>query len=323
MSSPRIFVTRRIPACGLDRLVSECDADVWSKPLPPPREALLERVAGCDGILSLLTDRIDAEVMDAAGDQLKVISNFAVGYNNIDVQEATRRGIVVGNTPGVLTESTADLALALMLAAARCLHDARRFIDDGRWNTWDPLGHIGQDLNGRTLGIVGMGRIGMALAKRCVGAWDMRVLYCSRSEKPEAETSLKAERVEFEQLLAEADFVSVHTPLTDATQGLFDASAFRRMKRTAVFVNTARGAVHDQTALHDALKSGEIFSAGIDVTDPEPIDLSDPLLALPNCVIAPHIGSGTTNSRNGMSEIAADNLLAGLAGRPLRHQVTA
>ena len=179
MTNPKVFVARRIPTAGLDRIEAECDADVWGEELPPPREELLSRVVGCQGILALLTDRIDAEVMDAAGEQLKVISNFAVGYNNIDIAEATRRGIVVGNTPGVLTESTADIAFALMIAAARCLHDARRFIDDGRWKTWEPLGHIGQDLNGKTLGIVGMGRIGSALARRCHGGWNMRVLYCS------------------------------------------------------------------------------------------------------------------------------------------------
>lgn len=321
MSKPKIFVARRIPDSGLDRLVAECDADVWSDPLPPPRDVLLQRVAGCQGILSLLTDRIDSQVMDAAGDQLRVISNFAVGYNNIDVAEATKRGIAVGNTPGVLTESTADLAIALMLAASRCLHDARKFIDDGKWQTWDPLGHIGQDLNGKTVGIVGMGRIGLAMAKRCFGGWNMRVLYSGRSDKPSAE-SVNAHRVEFDQLLGESDFVSVHTPLTNETQHLFNADAFKRMKPTAVFVNTARGPVHDQSALHDALKSGEIFAAGIDVTDPEPINMNDPLLTLPNCIIAPHIGSGTTESRDGMAEIATDNLLAGIAGQALRHAVT-
>ena len=322
MSNPKVFVARRIPAIGLDRIVASCDADVWQDELPPSRVELLERVAGCDGILSLLTDQIDAEVMDAAGDQLKVISNFAVGYNNIDVAEANRRGIAVGNTPGVLTEATADLAFALMIAAARCLHDARRYIDNGKWRTWDPLGHIGQDLTGKTLGIVGMGRIGEALARRCFGGWNMRVLYCSRTAKPEAEANLQAERVTFEQLLSESDFVSVHTALTDETRHMFDADAFRKMKPNSVFVNTARGPVHHQPALHNALAAGEIFAAGIDVTDPEPIPLDDPLLTLPNCVIAPHIGSGTVSARNAMAEIAADNLLAGVKGEPLQHPLS-
>ncbi|MCL4116903.1 UNVERIFIED_CONTAM: hypothetical protein GTU68_047733 [Idotea baltica] len=291
MTKPKVFVARQIPAVGLERILAQCDADVWPESLPPSREQLLSRVVGCDGLLTLLTDKIDAEVMDAAGEQLKVISNFAVGYNNIDVAEATRRGIAIGNTPGVLTEATADIAFALMIAAARCLHDARQFIADDKWKTWDPMGHIGQDLNGKTIGIVGMGRIGTALARRCYGGWGMKVLYCSRTPKP--------------------------------THGMFDAAAFKAMKSTAVFVNTARGPVHNQPDLCAALAAGEIFAAGLDVTDPEPIAANDPILKLPNCVIAPHIGSGTTDSRNGMSDIAADNLLAGLSGKPLRHQVTA
>ncbi|MDB4614190.1 D-glycerate dehydrogenase [bacterium] len=319
---PKVFVARQIPAVGLDRIIEQCDADVWPETLPPTREQLLSKVVGCEGLLTLLTDRIDAEVMDAAGEQLKVISNFAVGYNNIDVGEATRRGIVVGNTPGVLTEATADIAFALLIAAARCLHDARRFIDGQKWKTWDPMGHIGQDLNGKTIGIVGMGRIGAALARRCYGGWGMRVLYCSRTPKPDAERDLNATRVTFDELLAESDFVSAHTSLSDETHGMFNAAAFKKMKPTSVFVNTARGPVHNQVDLCEALKSGEIFAAGLDVTDPEPIAADDPILQLPNCVIAPHIGSGTTDSRNGMSDIATDNLLAGLNGEPLRHQVS-
>lgn len=321
MPKPRVFVSREIPAVGLDRIAAACQADIWREPLPPPREELLSRVVGCDGLLTLLTDRIDGEVMDAAGSQLKVISNFAVGYNNIDIAEAKNRGIVVGNTPGVLTEATADIAFALLIAAARCFHDARRFIDGENWKTWDPLGHIGVDLKGKTLGIVGMGRIGAALARRCFGGWGMRILYTSRSQKVGVEQELKAKRVDFDQLLAEADFVSVHTPLSESTRHMFNQAAFEKMKPTAVFVNTARGPIHDQAALCDALATGRIFAAGLDVTDPEPIERDDPLLSLPNCIITPHIGSGTTDSRNGMANIAADNLLAGLAGKPLRHEV--
>ncbi len=318
---PRVFVTRRIPQVGIERIQAECLADIWPKPLPPTRPELLQRVRGCAGLLTLLTERIDAEVMDAAGPQLKVISNFAVGYNNIDVAEARQRGIRVGNTPGVLTEATADIAFALMIAAARCLHDARRFIDAGQWQTWDPLGHIGQDLSGRTLGIVGLGRIGTAMARRCRHGWNMQVLHHSRHAH--ADTDVGAKLVAFEELLEESDFVSVHCALTDDTRGLFDVAAFRRMKPSAVFVNTARGEIHDQAALCAALRDGEIFAAGLDVTNPEPIAASDPLLALPNCVITPHIGSATTHSRNGMARIAAENLLAGVQGRPLPHEVTA
>ncbi len=315
---PRVFVTRVIPSAGLDRVVAECDADVWREPLPPSRKTLLERIAGCDGVLSLLTEKVDAEFMDAAGPQLKVVSNYAVGFNNVDVPEATRRGIRVGNTPGVLTEATADMAFSLMICAARRIIEASRYIQDGNWKTWEPMGHIGRDLCGKTLGIVGMGRIGYAMSKKCHGGWDMRVLYYDLYQNEQAEHDFDAKQVDLDTLLTESDFVSVHTNLDDATAGMFNIDAFRKMKNTAVFVNSARGPLHNQRDLYEALKSGEIFAAGLDVTDPEPIEMDDPLLGLPNCVIAPHIASGTVSSRNGMAEIAAANLLAGVKGQPLR-----
>jgi glyoxylate reductase len=323
MDRARVFVTREIPAAGLDRITAACDADVWREALPPPRAVLLNRVAGCDGLLTLLTERIDAEVMNAAGPQLKVISNFAVGFNNIDVEEATRRGIRVGNTPDVLTDATADLAFALMIGAARRIGEGRDYIRHEKWRTWEPLGHIGVDLVGRTLGIVGMGRIGFAMAKRCRGGWGMRVVYSDWIRNEQAERELAAEHVDFDRLLADSDFVSVHTDLNDATRGLFNAAAFAKMKRTAVFVNSARGPIHNQRDLYRALREGQIFAAGLDVTEPEPIPLDDPLLTLPNCLIAPHVGSATISSRNGMAEIAADNLLAGLRNQPLRCWVNA
>ncbi|MBL7042090.1 MAG: D-glycerate dehydrogenase [Pirellulaceae bacterium] len=315
----RVFVTRRIPAAGLDKVVDECDAEVWDEPLPPSREVLLEKIAGCDGVLTLLTEKVDAEFMDAAGSQLKVISNFAVGFNNIDVPEATRRGIRVGNTPGVLTDATADLAFALLISAARRIIEGNQYVRADRWKTWEPLGHIGQDLCGKTLGIVGMGRIGFALAKRCRGGWDMQVLYHDKHRNEAAEKELDALQVDFDTLLAESDFVSVHTDLNEETHGMFDAAAFAKMKKTAVFVNSARGPIQNQRDLCDALRNGEIFAAGLDVTDPEPVRADDPLVELPNCVLVPHVGSATVSSRNGMAEIAADNLLAGLRGQPLRH----
>lgn len=318
MQEARVFVTRRIPAAGLDRLIAACDAEVWPDPLPPPRAALLEKVAGCAGLLTLLTDRVDAELMDAAGPQLCVISNFAVGYNNIDVPEATRRGVRVGNTPDVLTDATADLAFALLIGAARRIVEGQDFVRHEKWKTWEPLGHIGMDLTGRTLGIVGLGRIGCALAKRCRGGWGMHVLYCDPARNRPAERELQAEQVSFDELLARSDFVSVHTDLNDSTRGLFDAAAFNKMKASAVFINTARGPIHNPRDLYRALREGRIFAAGLDVTDPEPIPADDPLLTLPNCIVVPHIASATVSSRNGMAEIAADNLLAGLAGRPLR-----
>ena len=314
---PRVLVTRLIPEVGLRRIVQECQAEVWEEPLPPPRDVLLEKIAGCEGILSLLTERIDAELMDAAGPQLKVISNFAVGFNNVDVAEATRRGIRVGNTPGVLTEATADMAFALLISASRRIVEAQDYIREGNWKTWEPLGHIGQDLVGKTLGIVGMGRIGHALARRCHGGWNMRILYVDKFRNEAAEQDFDAQHVEWNTLLSESDFVSVHVDLNSETEGMFDRDAFAQMRPTAVFVNSARGPIHNQQDLYDALVQGEIFAAGLDVTNPEPFDLEDPLLKLSNCVIAPHIASGTVSSRNGMAEIAADNLLAGVRGDPL------
>ena len=315
---PRVLVTRLIPEVGLRRIVQECQAEVWEEPLPPPRDVLLEKIAGCEGILSLLTERIDAELMDAAGPQLKVVSNFAVGFNNVDVAEATRRGIRVGNTPGVLTEATADMAFALLISASRRIVEAQDYIREGNWKTWEPLGHIGQDLVGKTLGIVGMGRIGHALARRCHGGWNMRILYVDKFRNEAAEQDFDAQHVEWNTLLSESDFVSVHVDLNSETEGMFDRDAFAQMRPTAVFVNSARGPIHNQQDLYDALVQGEIFAAGLDVTNPEPLDLEDPLLKLSNCVIAPHIASGTVSSRNGMAEIAANNLLAGVRGEPLR-----
>jgi glyoxylate reductase len=323
LRNARVFVTRRIPEAGLQKVMDACDTDLWSEPLPPPRDVLLEKIHGCQGVLTLLTEKVDSEFMDAAGPQLKVISNFAVGYNNIDVAEATRRGIRVGNTPGVLTDATADMAFALLISAARRIVEGQDFIRAGKWLTWEPLGHIGQDLTGATLGIVGMGRIGMSMARRCHGGWGMRVLYHDMRRNEDAEREVGAQQVDLDTLLRESDFVSVHTDLNPTTTGMFDRSAFQKMKSTAVFINTARGPLHVQSDLYEALRDGQIFAAGLDVTDPEPIAMDDPLLSLPNCVIAPHIASGTVSSRNGMAEIAADNLLAGLRGEPLRCWVNA
>ena len=319
----KVFVTRQIPAKGLALLQDAgVHVDLWEEPLPPDLATMRIRSAGCDGILSLLSDRIDAEFMDAVGPQLKVISNFAVGYNNIDVAHAQARGIAVGHTPDVLTDATADLAFALLIGAARRLSESEQLVRDGRWKTWSPLGHIGQDLVGKTLGVFGMGRIGQALAKRCVGGWGMKVVYCARSPKPVVEESLGAERVEFETLLRVSDFVSLHAPLTSETEGLFGRRAFAKMKRSAVFINTARGGLCDESALYEALTTGQLFAAGLDVTDPEPMAPSSPLLSLPNCTVLPHIGSATISSREAMALIAVENLIAGLRGEPLPHAVS-
>ncbi len=314
----KVFVTRRIPDVGLTKIAAAAEMDLWEDRLPPPREELLRRVVGCHGVLTLLTETVDAEFFDAAGPQLRVVSNFAVGYNNIDVAEARRRGIQVGHTPGVLTDATADMAVTLMLAAARRIVESVDDVRAGKWLTWEPLGYIGQDLVGRTLGIVGMGRIGTAVARRCRFGWNMKILYHDRHANEEAERELAAKRVSFDELLARSDFVSVHTDLNETTRGLFDADAFSKMKPTAVFVNTARGPIHREADLAEALRNGSIFAAGLDVTDPEPISPDSPLLSLPNCTICPHIASATVSSRNGMADIAADNLIAGLRGEPLR-----
>ncbi len=321
MPAPKVFVTREYPAVGLNRLLQECDTEVWPGPLPPSREVLLEKVKGCAGLLTMLSDKMDAELFDAAGDQLKVVSQYAVGVNNIDVEEASKRGIAVGNTPGALTDATADLAFALLITAARRMIEVHESIQAGEWKAWEPLGHIGWDLVGKTIGIVGMGRIGYAMAKRCQGGWGMNVIYTSRSDKPEADQNLQARRVSFDQLLADSDFISVHTDLNAETNKLFDSNAFEKMKSNAIFINTARGGIHNQPDLVQALKTGKIGAAGLDVTDPEPPAQSDEILHLPNCVVAPHIGSATTKTRNEMAEIATDNLLNALHGKLLRCEV--
>ena len=317
MAKPKVFVSRIIPDAGLQKVKTACDAEVWPEQLPPAYDVLVAKAAKCDGLVALLTDKIDAKLMDASP-LLKVVSNYAVGFNNIDVKAATDRGIAVGNTPGVLTDATADMAFCLLIAAARRVVEGDRYSRSGKWKTWEPLGHLGQDLAGRTLGVIGMGRIGYGLAQRCRGGWGMQILYNDVYKNEKAEKELGARQVDLNTLLSESDFVSVHTDLNDETRGMFNTERFRRMKKTAVFINTARGPIHDQKALCEALKSGTIFAAGLDVTDPEPPDPADPLLSLPNVVVAPHIASATVQTRSAMAEIAADNLIAGLTGQPLR-----
>jgi glyoxylate reductase len=320
MSRPKVFVSRRIPDEGLNAIRAACDVDLWPDQLPPPADELLRRVTDCDGLVSLLTDRIDAPLLDAAS-RLKVVSNYAVGFNNVDVAACTARGVCVGNTPGVLTDATADTAVTLMLAAARRITESATDAKEGRWLTWEPLGWLGQDLAGRTLGIVGMGRIGFAAAKRLHHGWGMKVLYTEQVARPEADKELGAKRVDLDTLLAESDFVSAHVDLNPSTKGMFGAAQFKRMKRTAVFVNTARGPLVDQTALAAALRGGTIFAAGLDVTDPEPLPRDHELYKLPNCVIVPHIASATVETRNAMARLCAGNLLAGVKGEPLPNWV--
>lgn len=313
---PRVFVTRLIPETGLHQVREYCQAEVWEEELPPPKAVLLEKVKGVDGLLCLLTDPVDAELMEAAGPQLKVISQMAVGFDNVDVQEATRRGIPVGNTPGVLTEATADFAFTLLASAARRVVEAAAYVQAGRWKTWGPLLFLGADLWEATLGIVGFGRIGQAVARRARG-FNMRTLYHDVTPNEQAAGGLGAQYLPFDDLLRQADFVTLHVPLTPETYHLIGAPEFRLMKPSAVLVNTSRGPVVDPVALYQALVKGEIAAAALDVTEPEPIPLDSPLLTLPNCLIVPHIASASINSRRKMAEMAAANLLAGLRGERL------
>jgi glyoxylate reductase len=318
----RVFVCRRISEIALRRLAEEVEVSIWSGDLPPPRAELLKRVVGCDGILSLLSDRMNAEVFDCAGSQLRVVSNYAVGYNNIDVREAHRRHIAVGNTPGVLTEATADIAAGLILATARRFSESLDQVRNLDWKTWDPLGLLGLDLRGATLGIIGMGRIGMALAKRMHFGWDMPVIYTARNEKPDAESLLSAKRVDLETLLRSADIVSLHADYNPTTHHLLNVTTLGLMKPTALLINTARGGLVDQEALYEALEQGKIWGAGLDVTDPEPLPADSRLRRLPRCLILPHIGSATVETRQAMADIAVDNLLCGLRGKQLPHAVS-
>jgi glyoxylate reductase len=303
----RVFVTRRPVGDGLERLrAAGHDVDIWSAAEPPSQHQLIERTRHADALLCMLSDRIDAAFLDACP-HLKVIANYAVGLDNVDLAAAQRHGIAVGNTPDVLTDATADLAFALLLAAARRLPQSAQAVKDGGWGTWQPNGFLGADLVGATLGIVGAGRIGEAVARRASG-FDMRVLKTtSRGGTP------------LETLLAQSDFVSLHVPLTPQTRHLIDARALTQMKPTAILVNTTRGQVIDQQALIVALHAGTIAGAALDVTDPEPLPPDHPLLRAPNVLVVPHVGSATTRTRTRMTELAVDNVLAGLANKPLPH----
>jgi lactate dehydrogenase-like 2-hydroxyacid dehydrogenase len=312
-----VFVTRRIPEEGLAALRGACDVDLWEDELPPPRDELLRRVAGVDGVLTLLTDRVDDAFLDAAGPGLKVVSNYAVGFDNIDVAACARRGIPVGNTPGVLTETTADLAFALLMAAARRVSEGERYVRAGKWKTWGPLLLLGPDVHGATIGIVGFGRIGQAVARRARG-FGMEILYHDLQQlPPEVTEPLGATYLPLEELLPRADFVSLHVNLSPQTRHLINAETLSWMKPMAVLINTSRGPVVDQAALADALERDVIWAAALDVTDPEPIPMDDRLVGRDDCIIVPHIASASRATRGKMAEMAAANLLAGVRGQPL------
>lgn len=314
MSRPRVYVTRRLPQPALDIIRPIADFTLWDREdVPPSRQVLLREVTQVDGLLSLLTDRIDGEVMDAAP-RLRVVSNFAVGFDNIDIPAATQRRIVVTNTPEVLTETVADFAFCLMLAAARRLVEGDRYARDGKWKTWEPLLLAGQDMYRATLGLIGLGRIGSAVARRAKG-FEMRVMYYDPFRREDLEQSLQIEYRPFTDVLRQADFISVHVPLSEQTRHLIRRDQFSMMKPTAVFVNTSRGPVVDQQALAEALAARRIFAAGIDVFEREPVPTDDPLLAQGNAIVAPHIASASIPTRIRMATLAAENLVAVLQGK--------
>lgn len=319
----KVFVTRRIPPEGMQILSSAgvCEAAVWDSDEPVPRTELLKGVQGAAGILCLLSDKIDADVLNAAGPDLKVISTLSVGFDHLALDEIKKRGIRVGYTPDVLTDATAELTVALLLATARRLPEGVEEVKNGGWSTWKPLWLCGYGLSGSTVGIIGLGRIGMAIARRLMPFGVKRLLYTGRSAKPPA-VEVNGEYVQMDTLLSESDFIVISCALTPETQGLCDKAFFSKMKNTAVLVNTSRGAVVNQEDLYEALKNGQIAAAGLDVTTPEPLPTDHPLLTLNNCVVLPHIGSATYSTRGIMSSLAARNLLAGLQGTDMPSELT-
>lgn len=320
MTRPRVFISRMLPQAAIDIIAAACEYEVWpSETDGVPAEILAARAAAADGALVLLTDRIDAALMDAAP-RCRVFANMAVGYDNVQVAEATRRGVLITNTPGVLTETTADLAFALLMATARRLYEGQRLMVEGGWKTWSPMFMTGQEIHGATIGIVGAGRIGSAVARRARG-FGMQIRYHNRSRSAELEAETGARFCELDQLLQEADYVVVLLPLTPQTRGMFGAREFGLMKPSAVFINAARGPIVDEQALYQALVERKIWAAGLDVFEREPIGADHPLLTLPNVTAVPHIGSATITTRTRMATLAAENLVAAVRGKRPPHPV--
>ena len=317
MVKPKVFVTREIPEKGLNIILERFDAKVWREYTPPPKEVIIEEAKDVDALVTLLTDKIDKEVLDVAKN-LKIIAQYAVGYDNIDVEECTRRGIYVTNTPEVLTEATADFTWALILAVARRVVEADKFVRSGGWEKsrtgWHPKMLLGTDIHGKTLGIIGLGRIGTAVARRAKG-FNMKIIYYSRSRKENIEKELGLKFVDFDTLLREADFVSIHVPLTEETYHMIGERELKLMKNTAFLINTSRGKVIDEKALYKALKEKWIAGAALDVFEEEPTPANNPLLELENIVVAPHIASATHETRLRMAEMVAQNLIAYFEGK--------
>ena len=312
-ASAKIYVTRPLPEEALSLLRRCGEMSLWEKDEVIPRDILLREAQETEALLCMVTEQIDEELL-AHAPRLRIVANMAVGYDNVDVPALTRRGILLTNTPGVLTETTADLTFALILAIARRVAEAERFVRAGHWRSWGPLFFVGHDVHHATVGIIGLGRIGMEVAKRARG-FDMRILYTSHTRKREVEEALGCIPVDLTTLLHESDFVTVHVPLTSETRHLLSTPQFKQMKRTAFLINVARGPIVDQLGLYAALRDGLIAGAALDVTDPEPIPLADPLLSLNNCLILPHIGSASIATRTRMATLAAENIVAFLAGR--------
>ncbi|MBP9853178.1 MAG: glyoxylate reductase/hydroxypyruvate reductase [Patescibacteria group bacterium] len=316
----KILITRQLEPSVMQKLAETCEVDVWGDDSAIPHDELVKRAQGKNGILCMLTDAIDKEVLDAAGNDLKAVSTMSVGYDHIDIAECHTRGVAVGYTPDALNGSVADLTIALMLSAGRRMSEAEHAVKTGAWGTWRPYWMTGVDLYGSTVGVVGLGRIAVDVIKRLKG-FNCTVMYFSRTRKPEIEQELGIRYADLDVLLSQSDFVTVHAPLAPDTKEMFNAESFSKMKPSAVFVNTSRGGLVDQTALYDALSNKTIYAAGLDVTTPEPLETDSPLLSLPNCVILPHIGSASIETRHQLGLIAADNLLAGLSGNELPKQV--
>ncbi|MEA2071796.1 MAG: D-glycerate dehydrogenase [Asgard group archaeon] len=310
-----VLLTRKIPQPAIDKIEqNNVNLEINPHDRVMTKKEIIKKVKGKDGLLCLLTDQIDEEVITAGGKKLKIIANYAVGYNNIDIKAAAKKGIPVTNTPGVLTEATADLTMALLLSIARRIVESDKFTRAGKFNGWGPMLHIGGDVTGKTIGIIGLGRIGSAVAKRAAKGFDMKVLYYNRSKKPKIEKELGAEKVELKTLLKKADYVTLHVPLTGETHHLIGKKELEMMKETAYLINTSRGPVVDEQALVEILQTKQITGAALDVYENEP-KVTDGLKTLDNVILTAHIGSATRDTRTKMGLIAAENLLAGLEGK--------
>lgn len=314
MLKPKAYITRELPERGLKTIKQHFDVEVWPEYAPPPKGVIIEKAKNVDVLVSLLSDKIDAEVFNAAP-KLKIVSQLAVGFDNIDIPEATKRGIYVTNTPEVLTDTTADFAWALLMAVARRVVEADKYVRTGKWKVgWHPAMLQGRDVHGATIGIVGAGRIGYAMAKRATG-FGMKILFYDVIPRPEIEKDLGAKKVDLDTLLKEADFVSLHVPLMKETHHLMNTEKLKLMKKTAYLINNARGPVVDEKALYEALKEGRIAGVGLDVFEQEPTSVDNPLLKLDNVVVAPHISSASYETRSEMSKMVADNLVSFFDGK--------